>query len=138
MKFYSTTPQEHEVTHLVAVMGPRYWEDASVNGVEEDNDAPKMPFIYGDRWTIMVDLDTGTIKGWPKGTTAKTHYKVCDDGLYKLVNSNGNAIASKDGYVPSMLCPNTNGYGDYVILKIDEDGHIEGWSPDLSYFSDDD
>lgn len=26
------------------------------------------------------------------------------------------------------MCPEEPGYGDYIIMKIDEDGKIENWS----------
>ena len=39
-----------------------------------------------------------------------------------------------DGYVPSMMCPEGDGYGDYVIMKVAEDGTIANWRVDLSEF----
>ena len=32
------------------------------------------------------------------------------------------------------MCPEGEGYGDYVIMKIDGDGKIEKWVADLSEF----
>ena len=43
-------------------------------------------------------------------------------------------IASIDGYVPSIMCPEGEGYGDYVIMEIDGDGRIANWKVDLSEF----
>lgn len=137
MKFERMVKQECEVTHLRAVMGVRYWEDALVNGVAEGDDAPTIPFSSGETWTITVEMATGKIANWPEGTTASTHYKVCDAGVYSLLDAAGKVVTSKDGYVPLMLCPKENGYGDYVILDIGPDGQIDGWQPDLSYFKDD-
>lgn len=136
MKFERMVKQEVEVTHLHAVMCVRHWEDASVNGADEDNDAPTIPFAIGETWKITVDLATGRISDWPEGTTASTDYKVCDAGCYMLIDADGKVVASKDDYVPKMLCPKDNGFGDYVIMDIASDGTIQGWKADLSYFTD--
>ncbi|MDR2342894.1 MAG: hypothetical protein LBD84_07645 [Campylobacteraceae bacterium] len=34
-------------------------------------------------------------------------------------------------YVPEILFPECNGYGDYLIMKIDKDGFINKWKPEL-------
>lgn len=108
----------------------RYWEDATVNGVEDTN-GDLIPGRDGDSWKIFIDLSQGTIEDWPIGTTADIHYKVCDAGLYWLANDSKKRIATWNGvYVPTyFLChgPNSNGYGDYIILKIDTDGKIIGY-----------
>lgn len=135
MKFKRLVEVETEVTHLLADMGVRYWEDASVNGSDEDDENPTIPLRSGDRWRLTIDLATGQICNWPGGFAAETYYKVCDDGVYSLLADDGSVVASRGGYVPSMLAPNGHGYGDYVILKIDGAGVIEGWKADLSYFS---
>jgi hypothetical protein len=135
MKFTTTQNVEKEVTHLRASLGVRYWEDAAVNGVEENNDDPKIPLRDDGRWILAIDLTTGQIANWPAVTTASTHYKVCDDGVYSLLDASGTAVAVRgDGYVPDMLCPSGEGYGDYVIMDIDENGVISQWKADLSYF----
>ena len=130
-----TKKEEIAVKTLLADMGVRYWEDAKVDGVE-DTHGDLIPCKEGDRWKISIDLETGQITNWKKGVTAAIHYKVCDDGLYKLLDADGDTIASRDYYVPSMLCPKENGFGDYVIMTVDETGKIEGFEADLSYFED--
>ena len=135
MKFKRLVEVETEVTHLLADMGVRYWEDASVNGNDEDDENPTIPLRICGGWKLKIDLATGQICGWPGGVTAETHYKVCDAGVYSLLDADGAVVASRDGYVPSMLAPNGHGHGDYVILKIDGAGVIEGWKADLSYFN---
>lgn len=114
---------------LIANMGVRYWEDATVNGVE-DVEGSLIPCRQKDRWKIVIDLENGQIIGWPKGTVADVHYKVCDDGKYLITPKQGTQIWEYKGdYVPdSLLCIGERGYGDYVILKIKDDGKIEGWS----------
>lgn len=135
MKFTRTVKQEIEVTHLVADMGVRYWEDGCVNGEPDDDDTPKMPLATNDGWKLVIALDTVAIVGWPQGVTAETHYKVCDAGVYTIMNGS-EVVTRKDGYVPSMLAPMGEGYGDYVILSIGADGVIAGWKADLAYFGD--
>lgn len=136
MKHTVTVKKEVEVTTLDCDIGVRYWEDGEVNGVD-DTEGNLIPLRSGDRWKITIDLETGKIQSWPNGVTAKTHYKVCDSGVYYLLDSEGNVVAKKDGYVPSMLCPKENGYGDYVIMEIDGEGVISGFKADLECFAED-
>lgn len=107
--------------------GVRYWEDATVNGVE-DTEGTLIPCRVGDMWCPAVDIATGVIKGWPIGTTAKVHYKVCDAGKYFLCDAAMNNVARYTGdYVPDSLLSVKEGYGDYLIWDIDAQGHIDGW-----------
>ena len=138
MKITLKIDQETEVTTLRCKMGVRYWEDAVVNGDNEDNESPKIPFGGGSQWVIDIDLASGRISNWPSGVTASTHYKVCDDGVYELLDADGVSVARIDGYVPNMLAPNGEGYGDYVILDIGPDGVIDGWRVDMSCFDGED
>jgi hypothetical protein len=127
MTFHVEVKQKVEVISLHARCGVRYWEDGTVNGVE-DTDGTLIPFRDGDYWDLLIDIETGKVFGWPDGTTADVHYKVCDDGSYSLLDRNGTSIKRFDGYVPRTLCPGGQGYGDYVVLKIDGAGMIEGWT----------
>jgi len=79
------------------------------------------------------DLDKGLIINWEKGKTASLHYKVCDAGTYKLTEENGDIIAEYDGYVPDVLCPDGEGYGDYIIMSVDENGYIQNWEKECVY-----
>jgi len=121
------------VKYLHAQCGVRYWEDATVNGVA-DADGTLIPCRVGDCWCPVIDLDTGKIEGWPEGTTARIHYKVCDVGIYTLLNANREKVASADGYVPEMLSPAGLSYGDYVIMNIGPNGEIENWKARLDQF----
>jgi hypothetical protein len=107
--------------------GVRYWEDATVNGIE-DTDG-KIPLRRGANWEPVINLSTGAVKDWPVGTTATVHYKVCDAGEYWLQDEDGKRIAKWRGYyVPDdYLCVGSRGYGDYIIFKISADGAVEGW-----------
>jgi len=111
--------------------GVRYWEDGTLNGVQDDDG--KMPLRQGEDWCPTIELETGRVLDWPTGLEADVHYKVCDDGFYWLLNANRKRLAMKEGYVPRFLAVGTNGYGDYIIFKIGGDGLIPGWKrPELN------
>lgn len=125
-----------EIKYLQAECGVRYWEDGEVNGTE-DTDGELMPLRVKDAWCPTIELETGTIQDWPAGTIANIHYKVCDAGLYKLLDAEKKVVREIDGYVPTMMSPGGSGYGDYVIMTIGPDGKIENWSVDLEPFQED-
>lgn len=137
MKLKLKIEKEFEVKYLLAEVGPRYWEDATVNGVE-DTEGTLIPCRDGVYWMPLIDIESGVITNWDKGHTASIHYKCCDDGIYRLLDENKNEIWSIEGYVPEIMCPKENGYGDYVIMDIDSDGKIENWNPVFSDFQNDD
>lgn len=147
MKVEIKTTREVDVKYLKVDAGVRYFEDAEVNG-ERDIDfceskgqgVPKMPCvvkvkeepegnIYSDhyRWCPVINVETGQIVDWPKGVDADVHYKVCDDGTYSLLDKDKNVLIEVNSYVPDILCPKEEGYGDYIIMDIDEDGYIADW-----------
>lgn len=140
-----TTRAKVAVKYLRARCGVRYWEDAVVNG-ERDNDGSRIPCrtpAYDrkrrrDIWCPTIDLDTGKILNWPEGTTARLHYKVCDDGDYALLDADFGTVKSINGYVPDIMCPGDAGYGDYVIMTIGADGVIANWRVDLADFEKED
>ena len=138
MKFITREEHEVEVTHLLVQAGVRYWEDSDVNGEKDDEDGTLIPLKKGSCWCPKIDLETGVIEDWPKGTTASIHYKVCDAGCYYLLDAEGNTVASlEQEYVPKMMCPKSPGYGDYIIMDIDEDGKIDNWTANLDEFEQD-
>ena len=134
MKTTIQVKKEVDIRTLKVFANVRYWENASVNGVSDD-DGALIPFRVHDLWCPIIDIDSGTVKDWPEGTVAKIHYKVCDQGTYRLEDENGNdVLAIEDDYVPSIMCPKENGYGDYIIMDIDENGKIQKWKADFSDF----
>ena len=137
MKTKIKIEQEVELTFLKVQANPRYCQDTEVNGAS-DKEGKLMPFLVAQTiWSPVIEINTGKVIEWPKGTTAKVHYKVCDAGSYYLTDQGGSIFLSiEDDYVPSCLCPTENGYGDYIIMNIDETGQIEGWpkEPDISDF----
>lgn len=126
-----TVTKEIDVKTLNVRAGVRYWEDAEINGVR-DEEGTLTPCRKGDNWMPNIDLETGVINNWKKGTVAKLHFKVCDDGAYRLKDAEGNTVKTKRGYVPNILCPKENGFGDYIIMDIDANGQIANWKCDLS------
>lgn len=128
------TEKEVVIKTLEVEAGVRYWEDTTVNGVE-DEAGDLIPFREGELWKPVIDVELGKIINWPAGTKADVHYKVCDSGNYYLKDSKGNTVLSiESDYVPQILCPKENGYGDYIIMDIDENGVIANWKQTLSGF----
>lgn len=128
MKVDLKIKQTFDIKYIVADFGVRYFEDSELNGQEDDYKNPKMPCVENGRWKIKVDVETGEIINWEKGNTAHIHYKVCDDGQYILIDNNGAQVGKTiESYVPDIFAINDNGYGDYVIMSIDENGIIDSW-----------
>lgn len=144
MKVRMMIPHTYDVTTLKVDLGVRYWKDGEINGEDDISyeeqkagEAPRMPFAEKmDRVTgatphgayrlrMFIDLNTHSVIGWPKGTTAKLHYKICDDGEYTIFDKDGNEIACVQSYVPEFL----GEYGDYFIMDIDQDGEIANFNP---------
>lgn len=115
--------------YLEVAADVRYWDDATINGVV-DEAGTLTPCKNGSSWCPVIRLADGVVMGWPAGTVADIHFKVCDAGQYWLLDADKTRIATWGGYyVPDdFLCPGANGYGDYIILKIDADGAIKNWS----------
>lgn len=125
-----------EVQYLKVIANVRYWEDAEVNGVE-DTEGELIPCREGDSWCPIIDLDNGKITNWKQGTTADIHYKVCDAGTYILCDKDFNTVLSIDGYVPNMMSPKEQGYGDYIKMDVDANGVISKWKVDFRDFLED-
>lgn len=126
-----------EAKYLKAECRVRYWEDATVDGTP-DEDGELIPCRRGEAWCPTIDLDDGIIVDWPAGVTANIYYKVCDEGKYTILDSEGHTLKEYEGYVPSMLWPKESGYGDYVIMDVGPDGKIDKFKADLTPFENDD
>lgn len=130
--------------------GVLYWEDSEINGIRDNNlydsrgaIAPAMPCaervkpepttnIFSDhyRWKPIIDVETGIIINWKKGVTSSVHYKVCDDCMITYKKGDEDLCSNDDYlYVPPFLSPKEEGYGDYIIMDIDENGQISNWKP---------
>lgn len=124
--------------------GVRYFEDTDVcyNNQDwhgDDPDNPSIPCVEVDEngehiWCPEIDPNTGKILNWKEGWEADTHYKVCDECEIDYYEE-GKKICDNDGeyYVPNFLCPGGEGYGDYMIMKIDQSGMIQDW--DIKQFN---
>ena len=98
-----------------------------------------MPCKQGDLWCPEINIETGIIENWEIGKTANIHYKVSDCCSWVIQDSNGRVIYFQDdGYVPDNLCPAERGYGDYIIMNIDENGQIDKWKFNIDDFQGDD
>ena len=138
MKATIKIEKEVELKTLVVKAGVRYYEDATVNGVE-DTEGDLIPCKNGDLWCPIIDIDSGVIINWEQGVKAEVHYKVCDEGSYYLQDAEGNTVLSiENNYVPKMMCPKESGYGDYIIMDIDENGKISNFRQILDGFVDED
>ena len=115
-------------SHIEIEAEVRYWEDASVNGLI-DEDGSRIFGRQGHLWKVRIELTDGIVQDWPPDETAQIHYKVCDQGLYWLTDESGNRLAKWRGsYVPSdFLSHGSEGFGDYIILNIEFGGLIAGY-----------
>lgn len=110
----------------------RYWDDAVLDGEDCTEACEYFPCKEGDCWKPEIDIDNGIILNWDSGHTAKVHFKICDMCAYSIVDGDGETVLYKDwSYVPDILCPGGDGYGDYIIMNIDSDGRIANWNADL-------
>lgn len=123
-----------KVKTLELSAGVRYWEDAEINGAPDEL-GDMIPCRNGECWCPIINVEYGKILNWEQGKKANIHFKVCDDCSWELKDENGEILASvKHEYVPSTLCPKESGYGDYIIMDVDENGVIEGWLFNLDEF----
>ncbi|MBQ4380499.1 MAG: hypothetical protein II806_04405 [Bacteroidaceae bacterium] len=129
MKATFTREVETEVKYLVVDAHVRNWDSGEVNGEEDDDENPRMPFANKacSMWNITIDVDEGRIVDWPEGVRAGVFYKVCDEGVYSLLDADKNLVERVESYVPDCLAISDTGYGDYICFDVEPDGHIEDW-----------
>lgn len=133
MKIKLKIEQEVDLKELHVSAGVRYWEDSTVNGIEDEL-GDLIPCRVGNLWKPIIDIETGIITNWKQGVKAEIHYKVCDDGIYTVKDTWGADVLERDGYVPDTMSPGGSGYGDYIIMNVDENGKIDGWEFDIDDF----
>lgn len=82
-------------------------------------------------WCPVIDVNEGKVLDWPKDFVLKTHFKVCDQGVYVYSNyDESQQIVStdvRDYYVPKWLDAIDDGFGDYMYITINGDGTIDKW-----------
>ena len=119
-----------DISYIIINTHVRFWEDAYINGVEDNPDSPKMPLIEWDkdyeelRWKPVIDIDSGTVVSWPSDISTRIHYKVCDEFVCYIPEID----LLYEGYVPRFMSPLEENYGDYIIMNINKEGKIEGWN----------
>jgi len=129
---------EAKIKQLVNIMYCVIDVDVRYVGDSADDDMPtNFPLLNKSQWKATVEVDTGKIIGWPEGEERHMHIKVCDAGIYTLLDSNLKELSKIDGYVPRIV---PNEYGDYIVMDIDKNGYIKQWNkkPDVSAFFEDD
>lgn len=135
MKRKIKVEQEVEIIGIECWIHPRRWNTSEINGMNDDNDEPKMPLVeehYGElAWHIIINPETGQIGQWPQGTTASIHYKSVDENYIHFLDDRLGIIKEYEGCVPNFLCPKEDGWGDYVIMDIDENGFIKDFNNNL-------
>ena len=135
MKVTIKVEKEFDLKVLRVKANVRYWDDSTLNG--ENDTEGEMPCALNDLWCPEIQIETGIVLNWKQGSTAEIHYKVADECGWELVDKDFNIVLSaEDGYVPNTLCPQDNGYGDYIIMNIDENGKIENWNFNINDFTD--
>ena len=135
MKCKIKIEREVDLKLLIVKAGVRYWEDSEVSGENDTEDGENIPCKNGDLWSPHIEIETGKILNWEQGKRAEIHYKVCDCCGYELQDENGEVVFSEeDGYVPDTLSPKERGYGDYIIMDIDENGIIADWEFNIEDF----
>lgn len=126
-----------EITYLQKVTKKVAFVELHVAVNYGDEDMPyDAPMRKGDMFNVLIDVDEKKVIDWPVGKTLDIYMKVCDQGTYILLDADKEEILSKqDGYCPNNLLPGA--YGDYLELKIDENGIVTNWldSPDFSDFA---
>ncbi len=123
-----------KATYLDVDASPRYWEDATVNGVDDVDGT----LIFGrdlsskdNVWKVRINLVEGRIEGWPDDMTAKIHYKAPEGGFYWLTDADGVRIAKYkgDSVPPKFLCHGgQEGMGEYIIMTVTGGGGIQDYS----------
>lgn len=155
MKATIKIEKEVNLKKILVSAGVRYWNDCKYskdnkntwrNGSNEEDIKEvsedfrnNIPFVekkdigHGKDyyWNLIIDIDTGKVENWPKDFCIETWFKVCDDGLYQILDENNNiiwdSVEFQDYYVPKFLSIGSEGYGDYIYIDINGDGYIKDW-----------
>lgn len=146
MKFTIMMPVEIQVSAVRLVLPIRYGEEDIPKDFPMRFEAGGWTNVFTDRknidkydaFIVVVDIDTGQIRDWPKQDgPVSVEMKVCDEGIYILYDETGKQIAKiEEDYVPHGVCPGQ--YGDYVDLQISATGLITNWpkKPNVQKFFD--
>lgn len=121
--------------------GVRYYEDGAIwinedwqDDVEGNETKPNMPCCVLQEdgtytWNPIIDVEKAKIINWEHGVTAQIHYKVCDEcEIDYFVDDEFVCNNDIELYVPDFLCTTGEGFGDYIIMEVKEDGTIVNWT----------
>lgn len=125
----------NEVAHYLMVYFP-YDEEMSsyTNAWMGELYENKYPLVSKGMWSGIINLKTHKLSNW------KSEYgdlylqaKVCDSGTYFLLDEDKKVICKIADYVPNGLIPEADDCGDYIRLRINNDGTIENWPEEPSF-----
>lgn len=142
----------NNITKIKVRTRPRYWQDcmySTDNGVtwispDDTNEEgikvmkllPCVEFLDDDKyddwyWCLEIDYDTGKVDDWKEGYCVETHFKVCDDGYYQIIDDKNNivwdSVIENKNYVPKFLELDSSWFGDYILITVNGDGVIKNW-----------
>ena len=113
---------------------PRYIDILLPNNEHLKYDLEDFPIndflLKDDKDTIKltIDLKKKKLLGWENGQDKFDFFvKAVDEGTYIVLNSDGEVLYRREGYVPNGVVPPQDGYGDYIDFTINEDGSLSGW-----------
>lgn len=116
---------------------PVSWANTLVNGVNDTPDGNNIPCKFGVTWCPVIEIDTGRIINWKKGTTASIHYKLPGALGYEVADEYEEIIVDTIvSSVPKTLSIGTNNYKNTIIMDIDENGVIANWNFKWEEFAD--
>lgn len=131
----------NEVAHYLMIYFPYNEEMCSYTDTWMDElYENEYPLVSKGIWSGIINLKTHKLLNWkPEYGSLYLQAKVCDSGTYFLLDKDKKTICKIADYVPNGLIPEVDDCGDYIRLRINEDGTIENWfeEPDFSDFMED-
>ena len=96
-----------------------------------DLESDEIPYVSNGYWHGIIDLKEHRLcdskdMDWPYVLNAK----VCDGGVYFLLDESKKALCIYRGYVSDLPFDNKS-WGDYIHLVVRDGGHIEYWEGDF-------
>jgi hypothetical protein len=138
---------------IIVVCQPIYWQEGEINGTTDidfieskGNGSPEIPCSEQIKrkpeseslsdhyiWRPIIDVEYGQIINWDKQVNAYIHYRVYDNFKCIFKNEDGFVITMYNGFVPQFMCPKRDGYGNFIMMDIDECGYIQHWDKEQVY-----
>lgn len=88
---------------------------------EQDEIPDDFPGANGKTITLLIDLESSKVEGWPARRVEELCIKVRDSGVYELLDGDKVLVMRDDCYVPDCL---PNDWGDYFAAVIQGDGTL--------------